>query len=236
MRTEVLKILKTFADEKYCRFRSKLLPRQQTVLLGVRIPVLRQLAKNIIKEQAAEKYLRIPLSSLEYDEELMLYGMLLAKKMQPLQSQIADIKTFVSYIGNWAVCDTFCADLKEVKNNPEIFYKEFYAYSQSEQEYEIRFFYVLALNYFLRQDFLPRLFSTVAKQKYTGFYDKMAVAWFLSEAYVKFPAKTETFLRNTRLDNFVFCKTVSKICDSFRVTEDAKTKLKALASYKSNAD
>ncbi len=229
MHTEILKWLQNNADEKYRAFSAKLLP-PETKLLGVRIPVLRRYAKTILKEGRGEAYLNIPPQEIMYQEEQMLHAMILANAKMPKEDKIPLIKKFVPNIDNWAVCDIFCADLKEVKKSPQLFFKTFKPLLASGQEYQVRFFYVLALSYFISAGYLDELFSLIAKQKYTGYYDKMAVAWFLSVAYVKFPVETEAFLFNTPLEDFVFRKSISKICESFRVSREAKIHLRTLAS------
>ena len=63
MRTEVLKKLQEEAEEKYQKFSAKLLP-PQIDLLGVRIPKLRQIAKEIEKVGKAEDYLKTHFTEL----------------------------------------------------------------------------------------------------------------------------------------------------------------------------
>ncbi len=229
MHIEVLRWLEGNAEEKYRAFSAKLLP-PDTKLLGVRIPALRRYAKTMLKEDRGEEYLNIPLRDLMYMEELMLHALILANAKMPTEDKIPLIKKFVPYINNWAVCDIFCADLKAVKKSPQLFFDTFKTLLLSKCEYQIRFFYVLALDYFITAEYLAKLFTLIAKQKYAGYYDKMAVAWLLSVAYVKFPAETETFLFNTPLDDFVFRKSISKICESFRVSKEAKIRLRTLVS------
>lgn len=229
MRTNVLTWLQNNADEKYRVFSAKLL-LPETKLLGVRIPLLRQYAKGLIKDRLGEIYLRVPLQELEYQEELMLHALLLANSKMPTSDKIQLIMSFVPYINSWAVCDIFCADLKEIKKAPQIFYDTFEPLIKSQKEYLIRFFYVVALNYFITADYLPQIFTNLSYQAYVGYYDKMAAAWLISVAYVKFPTETEAFLLNTPLDRFVFRKSISKICDSFRVSKEAKIRLRKLAS------
>lgn len=229
MRTEVLAFLQNKAEAKYRDFSAKLLP-PQTKLLGVRIPTIRQYAKTLLKEDRGEAYLKLPLSELQYQEELMVYALILANAKMPPEDKIPLIQKFIPYINSWAVCDIFCADLKEVKKHQKLFYDTFESMCDTKQEYQVRFFYVLALGYFITPEYLSKIFPLIAKQKYTGYYDKMAVAWLLSVAYVKFPEETESFLFNTPLDTFVFKKSISKICESFRVTKEAKIRLRTLAS------
>lgn len=229
MRTEVLSWLKENAEEEYRQFSAKLLP-SSIKLLGVRIPKIRKYAKSLIKEGRGDEYLNISPLEFKYQEELMLYALVLADIKQPIAEKIPQIKKFLPYIDSWAVCDIFCADLKEVKKSPQVFYEAFKSELASKKEYQIRFFYVLALNYFLIPEYIDKIFKHLTTQKYIGFYDKMAAAWLLSIAYIKFPQKTETFLFNTPLESFVFKKSISKICDSYRVTKEAKIQLRKLAS------
>jgi 3-methyladenine DNA glycosylase AlkD len=56
----------------------------------------------------------------------------------------------------------------------------------------------------------------------------MAIAWLLSVCYVKFKDLTFAFLQNHKLDDFILNKTISKICDSYRVLEQDKLKIKQL--------
>lgn len=60
----------------------------------------------------------------------------------------------------------------------------------------------------------------------------MAVAWLLSMMFVKYPKATENFLLNTPLDEFVFRKSISKVCDSYQISKEAKIRLRTLASKK----
>ena len=71
MHTKILKLLQSIKEEKYKNFSLKLLPAK-TKLLGVRIPILRKLSKEIIKDNMAEIYLTTPLDMLRYQEEKML--------------------------------------------------------------------------------------------------------------------------------------------------------------------
>ena len=234
MRTKVLEYLKSQQDEKYKIFTAKLLP-ENIDLLGVRIPVIRQYAKQLIKESLYNKYLDVSLDKLKYQEELFLYSLLLSYKLKTSENKIEDINKFVPYINSWAVCDMFCSELKEVKNNTKIYLEKFSEYTKSNKEYQIRFFYVLALNYFIKEEYLEQIFNMIQHQEYIGYYDKMAVAWFLSIAYIKYPKQIEEYLFSSDLDKFVFNKTISKICDSFQVKKEAKIHLRKLASeLKSN--
>ena len=229
MHIKVLKYLKSKQENNYKDFTAKLLP-SNVELLGVRIPVIRQYAKHLIKENLYHKYLEIPLGKFKYQEELFLYSILLSHKIKTSETKIEDIKKFVPYINSWAVCDIFCSELKEVKNDIKKYLEEYSQYVKSQKEYQIRFFYVLSLNYFIKEEYLGVIFGIIEKQQYVGYYDKMAVAWCLSMAYIKYPKQVEDFIFGKKLDDFIFKKTISKICDSYQVKKEAKIHLRKLAS------
>jgi hypothetical protein len=54
----------------------------------------------------------------------------------------------------------------------------------------------------------------------------MAIAWLLSICYIKYPKETSKYLDNTKIDDFTYNKTISKICDSYRIDKETKEKLK----------
>ncbi len=229
MHTNFLELLKNKRDEKYREFTSQLLPKEVN-LLGVRIPEIRKILKDIIKNNKHNDILKLDISSYVYQEELILHALVLAHAPISVVDKVELIKGFVPYINSWAVCDIFCADLKQTKSNLALFYKTFQNYTNSNYEYQIRFFYVLALNYFINEEMINDILNLISKQKYVGYYDKMAVAWFLSMAYIKFPQKIQKFISKTPLEKFVFSKTISKICDSHQVKKEAKLQLRNLAS------
>lgn len=62
----------------------------------------------------------------------------------------------------------------------------------------------------------------------TEYYVNMCVAWLLCDSFIKQREKTLTFLSLDNVSEFVLRKTISKCCDSFRVTAADKTLLRTL--------
>ena len=114
MEKKIKKELIKLSDAKYKEFQKNLCPKMKREILGVRIPVLRNYAKKLILQCEQEKILNE--IGNEYYEEIMLQGMIIGlskeKDIKKIQRQI---KKFVPKIDNWAVCDTFCAELKITK-------------------------------------------------------------------------------------------------------------------------
>ncbi len=221
----ILKRLEKEADKNYQKFSSSLLPNINNVL-GVRLPILRKLAKEILKENNYKKFLNA--KSFKYMEEYMLKGMLIGLLKEPVEEIINYIRLFISQIDNWAVCDSFCNSLKFTKNNLEKIWDFLQPYFESSSEYEIRFAYVMLLNYYLKDEYIDRVLLLVDKFKDNRYYAKMGVAWLVSICYIKYPLKTEEYLKNSKLDKWTYNKSIQKICESLKIDKETKIKLRKM--------
>ena len=56
----------------------------------------------------------------------------------------------------------------------------------------------------------------------TEYYVNMAVAWLISECFVKFRDITMPLFENNNLNKFIINKAISKCRDSYRVSEEDK--------------
>ena len=225
MHIKIQNQLKNISEVKYKEFSLKLLP-PDTKLLGVRIPLLKKMAKEIIKNKSSSDYLATSFKDLTYQEERMLYSLIIAYEENSDDEKIEKIKHYVSNIKNWSECDTFSAALKSINKNKEKYYSAFVSYTKSPQEYEVRFFYVIALNYYIEDTYLPDILKRITTQQFQGYYDRMAVAWFLSMAFAKYQDIITDFLKKTPLDDLVYKKTLSKINDSYQINKEVKQALK----------
>ena len=116
MHIKIQNQLKNISEVKYKEFSLKLLP-PDTKLLGVRIPLLKKMAKEIIKNKLSSDYLATSFEDLTYQEERMLYSLIIAYEENSDDEKIEKIKHYVSNIKNWSECDTFSAALKSINKN-----------------------------------------------------------------------------------------------------------------------
>lgn len=213
--------LRTHIDETYKQFHSSLVPGL-TEMMGVRIPVLRELAKKAAKEDYygfSEDF-----QSSVY-EEVMIRGMMIGYAKFSIEEQQRELRKFVPLINSWAVCDSCCTTYKFMKKNQEEWFSFLEPYLNSSQEYEIRFAVVCLLDFFIQEAFIDRILSCFSNIHHEGYYVKMAVAWAVSVCYVKFPEKTEEFLLKNTLDAFTHNKAIQKIRESYRVSREDKERL-----------
>ena len=216
IREELLKM----QDKQYKDFHNKLCPGTDNIL-GIRTPILRNYAKEIAKNNYWKDY--VVFNKTKYYEEIMLQGMLigLAKKID-INDSLYLIETFVPKINNWAVCDVFCGGLKIIEKNKDTVWNFIQKYLKSKKEFELRFAIVIILGYYLTDEYILKIFPIFDRIKHDGYYVKMAVAWAISNAFIKYPKETMQYLKKNSLDDWTYNKALQKITESFRV--DNKTK------------
>ena len=213
------------SEKDFQKFSASLIPNINNVL-GVRLPKLRKIAKEIYKSGEWEEFLNS--SDFQYMEETMLKGMVIGLVKQPPDKILELVKNFIPEINNWSVCDCFCSGLKFVKDNRELVWNFIQPYFKSKNEYDIRFAYVILLSYYIDINFIDKDLNLIDKFKDQRYYTKMAVAWALSICYIKFPEKTLKYLKTSKLDNWTYNKSIQKICESLRVDKQTKDMLKYL--------
>ena len=213
-------------DKKYKEFHSSLCPGTDNII-GVRIPVLRNYAKKLSKQENFREY--ISFNKTVYYEEVMLQGMLIGLiKKCDIKEILTMLKNFVPKIDNWAVCDICCAGLKVVNKNKETVWNFIQKYLKSKKEFELRFATVMMLDYFIDDKYIDDVLNILDNIKHDGYYVKMAVAWTISVAFVKFQDKTMKYLKKNNLDDWTYNKSLQKICESLRVDKKTKEMIKKM--------
>lgn len=210
-------------DEEYRKFHSNLCPGINNII-GVRVPILRNLLKELLtKYSFYELYNSI---GTLYYEEIMLKGMLLGKYKGDFEKLLTYIKEYIPLIDNWAICDTFCSGLKITKKYKKEMRDFILKYKDSNKEFELRFMIVMILDYYIEKEYLFENFEIFEKIKNNSYYVEMAIAWALSICLIKYYDETISYLKRCNLSNFVYNKTISKACDSYRISEDNKNELR----------
>lgn len=215
--------LTELSEEKYRNFTASLTPGKENIL-GVRLPLLRKLAKQIVKGDW-----RSYLSTATEDsmEEVMLQGMVIGYCGADIGEVLIRSAEFIPKIDCWPVCDSFCGGLKLTNTNKERVWEFLQPYLSSDQEYEIRFGVVMLL-YYLSPEYAPLAFRQFDRIKHEGYYVKMAVAWILSMYYVNLPDLTMEYLKNNELDCFTYNKTLQKIIESLKVDQKTRELMRSM--------
>lgn len=214
-------------DLQYQKFHSSLLPGVENII-GVRMPVLRKLAKEILKGDW-QSYFDAEISKpSKFYEEDIIQALLIGTSKITWQERQVYIRTFVPKISNWAVCDLFCSTLKEAQKYPQEYWQLVAPYFNSSNAYDLRFVSVMLLSYFTNDIYAKEALKILQSIKHDDYYVKMSVAWAISILYIKQPQLTLNLLQDNSLDDFTHNKAIQKIRESFRVSEEGKEMLKVL--------
>ena len=123
---------------------------------------------------------------------------------------------------SWAITDTLSTYLK--KFTFDKYWPFFLSMYNSSFTYDRRLSYVLGLKHYKDKEILKILNYINLNEEYMVM---MGEAWLLATIAIVYEKGVFDFLKNT--DDIVLKrKTISKICDSFRFTEDSKNKFKSL--------
>lgn len=214
---ELLKELRSNADESYRAFHKKLLKNDKIQVIGVRMPVLRAIAK---REKASfQALLGFP---DEFYEVTFLKCAVAA--LLPYGELIKVLDGLAALLDNWATCDCFKA--KCIATHKEEFLPYIEKYFADGREFVRRFALVTLLDFYVEEKYLPVIFSYLRRCENEEYYVMMAAAWLLAEVLVKHYEEGRAFLRDETLDSAVKRKGIRKACESFRLSEEQKAELK----------
>lgn len=215
---EALARLRANADETYRIFHKKLLKNDAIELIGVRIPILRALAKEWKNERGI----------FDFPNDYYEIGFLkctLAGAL-PFEEFTARVDLLVDSLDNWATCDCFTA--KCIASHKEEFLPYIARYLKSPKEFTRRYGLVALLHDYVTEEYLPVLFRAIKSvEEGAPYYVMMAAAWLLAEIFVKFYGQGLAFLEENALSPAVRNKGIQKARESFRLTSEQKNVLKS---------
>jgi len=250
MREAIRDELLLITENDYKKFTSALIPGIENVI-GVRLPILRNIAKKIVKNDW-----RYELAELQdiYFEEIMLRGLIIGYSNTDICETLDYVTGFVPKINNWAVCDSFCVSLKIIQENRTIVWEYLQKYLNSDKEFDVRFGLISILDHYIKCDengksisrrrnvtladvensseqngeYIERILDALNCEFTQGYYTQMAAAWTMAEAFCTFPYKTMKKLECSEMDDFTYKKTLQKICESRIPSDEVKKIIKNL--------
>ena len=220
---DFVEYLKSLKDEKYKEFHSSLVLNSKYEMIGIRVPIMKNIAKEIAKTSNMEDFLKF--AQDQYYEEIMIQGLVISHiKYEELFHTY--FQKHIPKIDNWALCDTFCSSIKIVEKYPEKYFTEALTMAQSKKEFTSRVGLIILLNHFVKKEYLEQIYEVLNQIKSDEYYINMAEAWLVCELYIKHPKETMKFIQRNNLNKETQNKAISKIHDSFRVSEKEKEELK----------
>ena len=203
-------------DLKYRDFHRSLVPTApEGYVIGVRMPQLRALAKEV----DAERFLKeLP---HKYYEENQLHAILLSG-MKDYGLCISEVERFLPYVDNWATCDGLRPRCFAKHTDDVLVHVR--RWLDSKHEYTVRFGIGVLEAFFLDRDFCPNQLQWVAAIRREEYYIRMMQAWYFATALAKQWDATLPVI--STLPDWVRRKSIQKACESFRVPQAHKILLR----------
>ena len=213
--------IEALADESNADFLSRLLPGiEPETVLGVRMPALRALAKELRgTEEAAAFLAALP---HRYLDENNLHALLI-NDIAGYEDALAAIDAFLPYVDNWATCDALRP--KAVKKHPADFRARIDGHLASGAPYSVRFGIEMLMCHYLDAAFVPEQNEQVASIRSEHYYVRMMQAWYFATALAKQWDATVPLLEQRRLESWTHAKTIRKAIESYRISEEKKAYL-----------
>ena len=222
--TAIQERLFALQDEQYRSFTVKLIPTvNPDSVIGVRLPELRKLAKELKGSQEAADFLSVLPHT--YYEEYHLHCFLLAPE-KDFDAALAQLERFLPYVDNWAVCDSI--RLKAFEKQPERLLPHIDRWIASGHTYTIRCAIMCLMNYFLNDHFDEKYLEKVAVIRSDEYYVNMMIAWYFATALAKQYDVAVRYIEDNRLAKWAHNKAIQKAIESYRVTDDHKAYLRTL--------
>ena len=215
-----------YQDLKYRDFTSALIPGSRPVI-GVRLPMLRKMAREIAK---GDWQAFVEMAPEEYFEEVQLKGFVIAYTKAPYEELLPFIENHIPKINDWSLCDSFCTSLKIVEKHRQEFLQFLLPYAKVDDEFKQRVVAVMLMDYYLTDDYIDQTLQILDELKNEKYYCKMAVAWAVATAWAKQRNKTYEYMQegNNTLDDWTYNKAIQKMLESYRVSEEDKQMLREM--------
>ena len=216
-----LDYLVSLEDKKYREFHRSIVGHTNLKLIGIRVPKLRSIAREISKGNVDEFLKRI---GNTYYEEVLIYGFVLANNEEEYIDRY--LMDYIKKVDNWAICDSFVSSLKIINKKMGKYWMYFTSLIDLNSEFQTRTSIVVFMNYYLCDNYIDRVLNIVSNIRTDYYYINMSISWLLSVAIINYQDKVIDILKSKKLSKFVQNKTISKIQDSYRVTKEIKDLVK----------
>ena len=227
-RQQILQQLQSMTDAGYKEFNDRIANCNTAPSLGIRIPALRQLAKEAARDDPASFLDELEGTPELYQEEHTLWGMVIGLAKFDDAERERRLDRWVPGILSWADCDCGNSTLKFMSKDPDRWFAYCAKWLESSREFELRFAIVTLMQYFIREPYIDRLLDIFSADHGDAYYVRMAQAWALSVCFVKVRDKTLTRFQARTMDPWVQNKAIQKCRESYRVSPEDKELLKTL--------
>ena len=194
---------------------------------GISIPQLRKFAKKIAKGNYRDFIQNNDFSSFEIK---LLHSFVLGYIEDDINILIKYFEDFMPQVDDWCTNDSLCQSFKIARKYPKVFWDFLMKYKNSKREFESRIVSVCLLSHYLNDNYIDKVIKILDKLNTDNYYSQMGVAWAIATIMGKYPKKCLEYLKsqNCHLDKITYNKSLQKIRESFRVSDDIKELTKTM--------
>ena len=214
-------------DAGYAEFNQSLIPGGQGPAFGVRVPLLRSIAKEIIKSEDWRAFLDESRESPVYELRL-LHGMVLGGAKCPIDEKLAYTDAFLPHVDSWAVCDGFCTSFKPKAKEMGPVYDFVRSCALSDETFRKRFGLVMLMSRFHNEPWIHGTMEVYRGFRHPEYYARMAAAWGLATLWLSAREACLSILEENLWDEFTHNKAIQKLCESLRVSDSDKALVRTL--------
>lgn len=218
-------------DEKYADFNAGVVPGVESTAIGVRVPILRSIAREIVRADGWRDFLDATREHPLY-ELRMLHAMVLGGAKCEIAEKIALTDAFLPHVDNWSVCDTLCSSFKPKRGEHDALFAFVCACAESDIEFRKRFGYVMMMSHFHDAPYIGRVMETYRRFRHEGYYARMGAAWGLATLWLYARAEALAILEENLWDDFTHSKAIQKLRESYRVSDADKALVQTLKRRK----
>jgi hypothetical protein len=204
-------------NESYAAFNKRIVNTKMEVI-GVRVPDLRRLARELAGNMSAADISRLLAAPSNLYDYVLLCGLLINRAIISDEEAIKLTRQYLSLIDSWAHIDIFVE--KKRRFAGEVWWDFALECLQSEAEFTVRYGVISLMTNFLDEAHIDQVFAVLRNVKHDGYYVKMALAWLYATAAVHFFELTLAELENEHIDAWTRNKAYQKMRESRRFTPE----------------
>ncbi len=212
-------------ESQYLMFNARVVATADpATMLGVRVPRLRRLAKEILRSPDRAAFLEeLPHA---YYEEYLLHAFVLNEE-KDAERTIAELSRLLPFVDNWAVSDALMPKSFR-KLPPERLGELSRKWMHAAHEYTKRFGISLLMHYLLPEHFRPEHLMWAKEADDGRYYVEMMVGWYVAEALVTQEETVLLFIEAKVLPEKTERIAIQKALDSRRIAPTMKEHLREL--------
>lgn len=214
--------LQTLGEYKFMEFNKRLIPDTDDII-GIRTPQLRQIAKTVARGNI-ESFVGCAKGNCH--EEIIIEGLVLTHKKCGYDELLSDMKYFADKIYNWAICDT--VSFEAVKKYRSELMGDMDYFIHNKNPWVQRFGFGLLMKFYLDDEYINTVLKYTDSVNSDFYYVCMMQAWLVATAYAKCRDRVHLYLADNKLNDTTMNMTISKIRDSYRITDGDKAYAKTL--------